>query len=375
MGRRKFGSYRQLPSGLWQARFIGTDGERYTGPNLFLTAKAADRYLAKEQTAISDGKWKPPTKDPAPTLFGDYAELYLKTRSLRPSTMRCYRRYLDVAILPTFGKTKVTGITRPKVKAWYGNLNPETPTWRKHCYDLLRAILKDAEDAELIDRNPCYIRGASTVKPARKVKTATPEQVDALAAAMPAQLQAAVYLGAWCSQRLGEILALQRQHIVIIGPESAYVDVSENKTTGPDSKPFVGPPKTDAGERHTAIPPHIIPRIQAHLDHCVAPGDEALLFPSRLGGYLSENTFRRRYNNARETAKMPSFTFHDLRHTGNTWAGQAGATIAELAARAGHDDQETVARYQHGTTERDQQLARRMSEVTGWRPAVKDGAP
>lgn len=57
----------------------------------------------------------------------------------------------------------------------------------------------------------------------------------------------------------------------------------------------------------------------------------------------------------------PRFTFHGLRHSGLTYAGQCGATLAELLRRAGHSDINTVLIYQHATRERDAALAERMS--------------
>ena len=53
-------------------------------------------------------------------------------------------------------------------------------------------------------------------------------------------------------------------------------------------------------------------------------------------------------------------TVHELRHTGLTLYGQAGATLADLMARAGHTSAETVMIYQHSSAVRDRELAARM---------------
>jgi integrase len=39
--------------------------------------------------------------------------------------------------------------------------------------------------------------------------------------------------------------------------------------------------------------------------------------------------------------------FHDLRHTGNTFAAAAGAGIKDLMARMGHDSERAAMIYQH----------------------------
>jgi integrase len=68
-----------------------------------------------------------------------------------------------------------------------------------------------------------------------------------------------------------------------------------------------------------------------------------------------------RFDKARKAIGRPEVTLHDLRHSGLSWAGQAGATGAELMYRGGHGDLKTVARYQHTTAERDADLASRIS--------------
>ena len=51
------------------------------------------------------------------------------------------------------------------------------------------------------------------------------------------------------------------------------------------------------------------------------------------------------------------FHFHDLRHTGNQLAADAGATTRELMHRMGHGSMRAALIYQHATTERDQRIA------------------
>ncbi len=39
--------------------------------------------------------------------------------------------------------------------------------------------------------------------------------------------------------------------------------------------------------------------------------------------------------------------FHDLRHTGNTFAASSGAKLRDLMARMGHDSERAALIYQH----------------------------
>ena len=49
----------------------------------------------------------------------------------------------------------------------------------------------------------------------------------------------------------------------------------------------VGPPKSEAGRRSVAIPPHLLEAVQGHLAAHVGPDDDALLFPAHHGGHLA----------------------------------------------------------------------------------------
>ncbi|WP_067181683.1 hypothetical protein [Microtetraspora niveoalba] len=49
--------------------------------------------------------------------------------------------------------------------------------------------------------------------------------------------------------------------------------------------------------------------------------------------------------------------FHDLRHTGNTFASQSGATLRELMNRMGHSTTRAALICQHTAMERDQAIA------------------
>ena len=84
---------------------------------------------------------------------------------------------------------------------------------RARTYALLRTILATAVADELIDANPCRIRGAGQTQRVHKIRPASVAELDALTAAMPDRLKLAVPLASWCALRVGEILELRRGDI------------------------------------------------------------------------------------------------------------------------------------------------------------------
>ena len=127
---------------------------------------------------------------------------------------------------------------------------------------------------------------------------------------------------------------------------------------------IVGTPKSDAGVRDVAIPPHLLPMITEHLSHNITGGRDGLLFPARDGtSHLAPSTLYKVFYPAREKAGRPDLRFHDLRHTGAVLAASTGATLAELMARLGHSTAGAAMRYQHAAQDRDQVIAAALSKL------------
>jgi integrase len=144
-------------------------------------------------------------------------------------------------------------------------------------------------------------------------------------------------------------------------------------------KKIVKDPKTKAGSRDVAIPPHLMPMVREHLLAHAEPGPNGLLFPAPRGGHLTPATLYgvaagtgsrkpktgRGFYAARAAAGRDDLRWHDLRHTGAVLAAQTGATLAELMNRLGHTTPAAAMRYQHAAADRDLEIARRLSAMVG----------
>lgn len=387
--RRTFGWVRQLPSKRYQASYMGPDLARHVGPHTFDAKIDAEGWLASESRLIGSGEWTPPAareraKHDRGLTFTDVAEQYMAARDLKPRTATEYRRLLDQHILPApaLGPRPVREITEQSMATFYGKLPKDRPTQRARIYQLTRAILNHAVELKVIRAAPTPIKSAGRVKRAHKVEPATLAELGTITAAMPARYQLMVLLGAWCALRYGEIAELRRGDVVL-----QYGTATGNGTpeaiagklrirrgvTWPESatRPVVGPPKSEAGIRDVALPPHLLPVVTAHLAEHAQWGPEGLLFPSRKGVQLHPTVTHKPFRRACTAAGRPDLHFHDLRHTGAVLAAQTGATLAELMARLGHSTPAAAMRYQHAAADRDTALAAALSGlVTGTTPAA-----
>lgn len=358
--RASWGSRRQLPSGRWQAHYIDPTGIRQAAPTTFDTKADADAWLAMQRAAITLGAWKPPDVRPATAYgFETFAETWLAGRDLKPRTAAHYRQLLDLRILPVLGKLDMRTIRPEVIDAWYAGLDAKRPTMRAHAYGLLKTILKTATQRGLIPFNPCMIERAGSTKRAHTIKTASLAELAALIDAMPAKYRAAVLLSSWCGLRFGELTELRRKDVDL---DEGVIKI-RRAVAWVDSRPVVGAPKSDAGIRDVAIPPHLIPAIGEHVRDYAQEGEDGLLFPSPQGAHLTTSTLYASFWRARKLAGRPDLRWHDLRHTGATLAAQSGATLAELMSRLGHSTPAAALIYQHAAEGRDKALAARLSAM------------
>jgi integrase len=75
------------------------------------------------------------------------------------------------------------------------------------------------------------------------------------------------------------------------------------------------------------IPQAVIPVLRDHLAVFVKADPGALVFPGAMGGPLRRGNFNRMsaWPQAVTTIGAAGLHFHDLRHTGNTFAAPSGA--------------------------------------------------
>ncbi|NOQ56868.1 site-specific integrase [Mycolicibacterium fortuitum] len=372
--RRKFGRIRKCqPSGRYQASYTAPDGRIYKAERTFAAREDAEGWLHERRKEIDRDLWSPPAtadqkrtasqKKAAGELFAPYAYRWLegrtvKGRPLKPRTQAHYRSLLDDYLVPAFGKLQVRDISMQAVDRWYAARTlKDKPTMRAHAYSLLRTILETARTRDrIIESNPCLVRGGGTVSRKIKPQPATLEQLATATAAMPERMRLMVPLSAWCALRFGELVELRRSDIDIanevIRIRRAAVRVGGNWV--------VGDPKSEAGARDVAIPPHLMDMVKEHLKPL---RKDDLLFPALAGGHLQPSSLYRHWYRARDAAGRPDLRWHDLRHSGAVMAAMTGATLAELMARLGHSTPQAALRYQHAAQGRDREIAAALSKL------------
>lgn len=121
---------------------------------------------------------------------------------------------------------------------------------------------------------------------------------------------------------------------------------------------LVVPPKSRASRRTVAIPAGVVPALRLHLRKYAEKGAAGRVFVGPKGATLRRTNFQATWVEARDKAGLPEgFRFHDLRHTGNTWAAGSGANLRELMERMGHSSTRAALIYLHAASEGHQRIA------------------
>ncbi|MDW5330802.1 site-specific integrase [Plantactinospora sp. KLBMP9567] len=358
-GRRRFGNARRLPSGRYQARYIGPDGLERKAPHTFETERQAAKWLTVVESEIIKGDWVAP--EAGEVELGPYGQRWIAERKLQPRTRENYEDLFRLHIRPHLGGLALGAVKPATIRSWRSKLldgGTSEPQAVK-AYALLRAILNTAvKEDEIIRQNPCRIPGYDRYHtPERPV--ATVAQVFALADAMPARFSALVIVAAFSGLRWGELAALRRSDV----DETTGTVRVPRKLAALRNRMEFGAPKSGASNRTVSLPAAARSALAAHLRDYAGERPDALVFTGDKGAVLRSGNWRRAVDwaTALRTAGMPErFHFHDLRHTGNNLAAATGASTRELMHRMGHATMRAALIYQHATSERDREIAAGM---------------
>ncbi|MDO5698607.1 MAG: site-specific integrase [Dermatophilus congolensis] len=335
-------------------RYTGPDGLRRSMEETFRTKSDAEAAWSLLSADLALGRWVAP--EAARISVGEYALRWIKQRShLADRTRELYRSLLRLHVSPYLGRVLIRDLNPMMVRKWRQDLvtNGAGVSTQAKAYSLLRAVMSTAVDDDLIQKNPCRVKGGGVERtPERPILDLA--QVGKLADAIEPRLRLLVLLAVFGSLRWGELMALTREDIDL-DEMTVHVRRSVAEVGG---KLVVKQPKTAAGVRTVSLPEALRPELAAHLEAYAESGDGGRVFVGVRGSTLRRSNFAPIWKAARTAAELPDgLHLHDLRHTGNHLAATSGASTRELMARMGHASMRAALIYQHATAERDKAIA------------------
>ncbi len=292
--------------------------------------------------AVAAGTYTDPKT--ARTTVGQWCESWLAGYATRrASTVRQAGVHVR-QIKAEFGPMLLGGVRPSHVKAWTSRLRPEgkSASYVYALHNRLAQIMADAVHDGIIPRSPCSRRtspGAAKQRP----YLATTEQVWALYDAMPAQLRAAILVGAFAGLRCAEACGLRTPEDIdfmrgVVFPRVQYPAQELKSETSRNPVP---------------IPRSLALELSAHV--AAWPGE--WLLTAERGGQLGPWQLERAIRDAR--VKVPGlpegFRYHDLRHYLASLLIASGADVKTVQARLRHASATTTLNcYGHLWPDRDE---------------------
>lgn len=370
-----WGAIRKLPSGRYQASYVGPDAQRHNAPHTFDAIADARAWLAAQRVDIQRGTWKSPAalaaeadaaaKRAHAERFETYARNWVEQRrnskgqALRAKTRTEYLRQLGAG-LAVFADDALSEITPARVRAWHAARAKTAPTAAGAEARLLSAIMRTAVVDGIVAKSPVPANLTRT-KTGRAHRPPTLDELGVLHDTMPAELQLAVLLAAYGSLRLGEWRALRRSDLALM--EGRYmVSITRAAQYVNGVGWVVNAPKSDEGVRVVPLPASMTSAVEQHLTERVGPFAESLLFaPGGRTPFLTDRDWTRAWDAARDAAGVRAVVReHDLRAFAATMHARSGATLRETQKLLGHSTVAAAMQYQHATEDRLLELADRM---------------
>jgi integrase len=253
---------------------------------------------------------------------------------LRDNTRDGYRQMMEAHVLPALGHVRLSRLRQRHLRelatVMFGKgLKRNTV---RLAVAPLRAMLATAVADGEIQANPAI--GYRLPQPPTPVadeperaKALTENELRKLLAALPERRRLLFELMAHTGLRIGEVLALQWQHIDF-GRRRVLVRRRWYRGS-------FGPPKSRYGKRDVPITEGMARELW-ELRKQTKAGDDALVFPSSVGTPMDLPNLRKVFAPAAKAAGVPWATFHTLRHTCATMLFRHGLNPKQVQGWLGH---------------------------------------
>ncbi|BBY14505.1 hypothetical protein NIIDNTM18_40650 [Mycolicibacterium litorale] len=329
----------------WRVRWVDASGAERT--KSFQRKPDAQAYLNGLTADVQRGEYVDPRK--SAETFGSVAEQWFATKQHRkPKTVAGYRSLLDTVVLPKWESVQLKRINYESYSTWLGALSVDggqrgtglSASRITQAHQLVGAVLKYAQRTGKVAKNVAFEIKRDEDLPEqgeRERRYLTHAELLMLAKAADRFETLTLVLG-YCGLRFGEAVALRRRHV---GDRMLTVRSSATAVTG---KGIVESTTKTKRDRHVPVPEPVWKKLKAEL-----PADpNALVFPSRKGGFLPLGEYRWAFDNACADIGIDGLVPHGLRHTTASLAISAGANVKVVQRLLGHATAAmTLDRYGH----------------------------
>jgi integrase len=367
------GHIRRRGKDSWELKFdVGIDGSgqrktRYA--SVKGTKRKAQQELTRLLAAADGGTLGEPSKTSV--------EAYLRggmdgSHGLAGKTAERYRQLIDAQIIPHLGAIALQKLKPAHIADWHDKLiagggkdgRPLSARTVCHAHRVLHRALARATKIELVSRNV-----ATAVRPPKveevEVESLKADEIEVVLAALKGHaLEPIGVLALSSGARRGEILALNWANVDL---DAGTIKIERSLEQTKAGLRFKAP-KTRKGRRVVSLPPIAVDALRAHrrrqLELRMALGQgklgpDAPVFCTVVGDPLAPNNLSRDWARFVKARKLPTISFHGLRHSHVSALIAGGVDVLTVSRRIGHASPVVTLRtYAHLFSETDKTAAK-----------------
>ncbi len=358
------GSIFKRKDGRWCAQ-VSLNGRRIT--KYGKTQKECRDWVNATLDKIDHGL----TFDDAQVSLQQYMESWLSGKILarRPSTVRNYRRYMNLYILPALGRMRLQAILPVHIRQLYLRMQSEGKGARtiQLVHVTLRCAFAQAVKEGLIGHNPLEAVERPKVE-TKRYGIFTEEQARTfITAAKGHPNETLFFLALTTGMRKGEILGLMWTDV---DWEKSILRVDRQLQPVSYEGGALVPTKTKSGRRHIMVGKVAIALLKEHrerqeMQKAVAGNrwkEHGMIFTTSIGTYIDQTKVSRAFKQILQQAGLPDIRFHDLRHTSISILLDNGTPVNTVQSRAGHSKASVTTDIYGHAMARSQEAAARMIE-------------
>jgi integrase len=318
----------------------------------------AQKAVAQLRVDINQGAEHAPMN--LEQLAAHYQQVELPSKAY--STQEGYKNYLDLHVLPKWGRHSLSSIKAIEVEAWLRALKTAkgkqaSPATKTKIRNLMSALFSHAIRYEWSSRNPISSVRTSA-KRQRIPDVLTTEEFQALIPELPPRARVIVLLDGSTGLRRGEIIALRWSDIDF---KSCQANVQRSIWRNVE-----GETKTEGSQKPVPLPPFVVEELKRWREESLYKSEDDFIFPSiRKNGEQAispDSILKREIRPALQRIGVTKRVgFHTFRHTLATLLGSLGVNVKTTQELLRHANPSITMRVYQQAVSEDKRAAQRLA--------------
>lgn len=354
---------------------------------LLRTTKKLRDYLNDElhkfKIEVEAGEYISPEK----MTFGAFVEEWRNkyaAKELSPKTLATHMRFINLRILPVFGRKRLDQIQPFHIVRFLSDLSEEggrldgkdgrlSSGTIHYVYRVLKNIFSRAEEWRIIKGNPV----AEVKRPKvthKEVEVYDEIEVAALFQALekePIHWRLMITLALTTGLRRGELVGLEWKHVNL---EKGFIDVKQSIAMAVNGEPVITEPKTKKSKRTVSLPDSVVEDLKEYKKYIHEQlenvgdrwkgGEHFFVFSHDDGRPFYPETPYLHFRSLLKKNGLRYIRFHDLRHTSATLLINQGVHAKIISERLGHASITTTMNvYGHALQSADKEAANKFESI------------